>query len=148
MFSSSVMPGKKEKKRKQKMLLLKEPVRRASVQHASVAVGAAAARLSVLLFGINVLISERGGTGGWENSLYSQYNQAQLWQSVTVLYYSATKCIIEEVRPSTSAQDEATSTASASVLNEFMWTKLSTTDCEVTDDDRRATGHFRVMGNY
>lgn len=76
MFSSSVMPGKKEKKRKQKMLLLKEPVRRASVQHASVAVGAAAARLSVLLFGINVLISERGGTGGWENSLYSQYNQA------------------------------------------------------------------------
>jgi len=45
--------------------------------------------ISVHLFGINVLISEMGGTGGWENSLYSRYNQPQLCQKVTALCYSS-----------------------------------------------------------
>lgn len=53
----------------------------------SVVLGTAVTLISVPLFGINVLISERGGTGGWENSLYSRYNQPQLWQRVAALYY-------------------------------------------------------------
>lgn len=53
----------------------------------SVVLGDAVAPKSVPLFGMHVLISEMGGTGGWENSLYSRYNQPQLWQRVAALYY-------------------------------------------------------------
>lgn len=53
----------------------------------SVVLGDAVAPKSVPLFGMHVLISEMGGTGGWENNLYSRYNQPQLWQRVAALYY-------------------------------------------------------------
>lgn len=51
------------------------------------ALRAAVAPVSAPLFGMNVLISERGGTGGRQNSLYSRYNQPRLWQRVAALYY-------------------------------------------------------------
>lgn len=63
----------------------KKKARRCFWQCTNVVLGVTVVPISVPLFGMNVLISKRGGTGGWENSLYSQYNQPQLWQSGSAL---------------------------------------------------------------